>query len=45
MPFTNSQNYAMKKERAMVRMIVIFWNYYFGSLDALFAQVCVAGVY
>jgi hypothetical protein len=34
-----------KKLRNMLRIIIIYWNYYFGSLDKLFAKVCVAEVF
>jgi hypothetical protein len=33
------------KLKSMLRMIVIYWNYYFGSLDRMFRQICVAEVY
>jgi hypothetical protein len=35
----------LKKIKNMVRIIIIYWNYYFGSLDGMFTKVCAAGVF
>lgn len=42
--YLKSKNYT-NQQTAMINMIVIFWNYYFGSLDRLFPKLCMARVY